>query len=278
LVATKTQAYRRSEEGNAMTSPAGEERSTGREIRRELAERIRAERAAHAARMRAERDEFAQRMATERDRHIEQARAAAGAARATRLAQRRGRAEEPTGTRERIQEVALELFTERGYDATSLREIAERLGVTKAALYYHFRTKDEIVESLVADRVARIDELVAWAEGQPRTTATRLEFVRKYAALLHEGRHHGLMRFFERNQGAMAAHKSGEQMRERMSRMLDVLCDRDAPLADQVRRSLALFALHATWFVIRDPAVTDDERRTAALTVALDLVERGTPT
>jgi len=48
-------------------------------------------------------------------------------------------------TRTRIQAVALELFTEQGYDATSLREIAERLGVTKAALYYHFKSKEEIV-------------------------------------------------------------------------------------------------------------------------------------
>jgi len=44
-------------------------------------------------------------------------------------------------TRQRILDVASELFVERGYDATSLREIAERLGVTKAALYYHFASK-----------------------------------------------------------------------------------------------------------------------------------------
>src|SRR5207249_3794900 len=52
-------------------------------------------------------------------------------------------------TRSRIQEVALELFTEKGYDQTSLREIAERLDVTKAALYYHFKTKEDIVASFV---------------------------------------------------------------------------------------------------------------------------------
>jgi AcrR family transcriptional regulator len=44
-------------------------------------------------------------------------------------------------TRARIQQVALELFAEQGYDKTSLREIAERLDVTKAALYYHFKSK-----------------------------------------------------------------------------------------------------------------------------------------
>jgi AcrR family transcriptional regulator len=51
---------------------------------------------------------------------------------------------EHTDTRERILDVALELFNEKGYDATSLREIAERLGVTKAALYYHFERKEDI--------------------------------------------------------------------------------------------------------------------------------------
>ena len=48
-------------------------------------------------------------------------------------------------TRSRIQEVALELFTEHGYEATSLREIAERLGVTKAALYRYVPNKHEVL-------------------------------------------------------------------------------------------------------------------------------------
>jgi AcrR family transcriptional regulator len=51
-------------------------------------------------------------------------------------------------TRERILDVALDLFTEQGFDGTSLREIAERLNVTKAALYYHFESKDDILLAL----------------------------------------------------------------------------------------------------------------------------------
>src|SRR5580658_8327947 len=51
-------------------------------------------------------------------------------------------------TRERILDIALELFAERGYDKTSLREIAERLGTTKAALYYHFERKQDILLEL----------------------------------------------------------------------------------------------------------------------------------
>ena len=55
-----------------------------------------------------------------------------------------------------IQAVAVELFSERGYDKTSLREIADRLGVTKAALYYHFRSKEDIVRSLVNDYFGQV--------------------------------------------------------------------------------------------------------------------------
>ena len=51
-------------------------------------------------------------------------------------------------TRERILDIALELFNEQGYDKTSLREIAERLGHTKAALYYHFERKEDILLEL----------------------------------------------------------------------------------------------------------------------------------
>src|SRR3974390_3625914 len=78
-----------------------------------------------------------------------------------------GRAERPAGqfgaprtdTRSRAQKVALELFAEQGYEKTSLREIAERLGVTKAALYYHFKSKEDIVRSFTEDYFARLAAL-----------------------------------------------------------------------------------------------------------------------
>jgi AcrR family transcriptional regulator len=55
---------------------------------------------------------------------------------------------ETTSTRDRILDVALDLFIEKGYDKTSLREIAEQLGFTKAALYYHFESKADILMAL----------------------------------------------------------------------------------------------------------------------------------
>src|ERR1041384_6834031 len=93
-------------------------------------------------------------------------------------------------TRTRIQTVALELFTEQGYDQTSLREIAERLGVTKAALYYHFKSKEEIVESFMTDQIARVEAMVAWAQEQPRTLEARKEFLHRYADVMVQSQHH----------------------------------------------------------------------------------------
>ncbi|WP_432133084.1 MULTISPECIES: TetR/AcrR family transcriptional regulator [unclassified Streptomyces] len=59
------------------------------------------------------------------------------------------RKEPAANTRDRLLAVARELFTTQGYGGTSLREIAERLNVSKAAIYYHFRTKEDIARSIV---------------------------------------------------------------------------------------------------------------------------------
>src|ERR1700759_86297 len=75
-------------------------------------------------------------------------------------------------TRERILDVAQELFTRQGYDKTSLRDIATRLGITKAALYYYFERKEDILIELHLRLQALgegvIDELEAAPDGPAR--------------------------------------------------------------------------------------------------------------
>lgn len=176
-------------------------------------------------------------------------------------------------TRSRIQQVALELFTEQGYEKTSLREIAERLGVTKAALYYYFKSKEELVESFVGDRVTEIDNMIEWLRAQPRTAEVRREFIRRYAQSILLGRHQQVMRFFESNQAALKAMPIGLKLRDQFRALLDEMVDRDDPLADQLRIAMGLWALHTSWFVLPD-WVTDEQRHAAALEVALDLIDR----
>jgi len=178
------------------------------------------------------------------------------------------------GTRSRIQTVALELFTEQGYEKTSLREIAERLGVTKAALYYHFRSKDEIVDSFVEDRITRLDELISWAQEQPADAKTRRAVIDRYAGPFFLDERPSVMRFFEQNQTAFKNLPAGLQLRERMLRLADLLVRPAASPAAQLRAVLALAAVHSSWFAVRQPDITSDERRRTALEVAYELLDR----
>ena len=52
-------------------------------------------------------------------------------------------------TREEILDVALSFFSTKGYDATSLSDISGMLGITKAALFKHFDSKEEILDSII---------------------------------------------------------------------------------------------------------------------------------
>lgn len=69
----------------------------------------------------------------------------------------------PSDTKQRIQDVARELFVQQGVQRTSLQEIADRLGITKPALYYHFSSREELVRSIVQPM---LDEEEAFLVGQ----------------------------------------------------------------------------------------------------------------
>jgi len=68
----------------------------------------------------------------------------------------------------------------------SRRSRPSRHAVT-AALYYHFRTKENILESLVTDIGKSVDDLVAWARSAPSTRERREELLRRLAALAQSG-------------------------------------------------------------------------------------------
>lgn len=61
-----------------------------------------------------------------------------------------------TDTKEKILQVSLRLFAQDGYEAVSVRAIAEELGITKGALYKHYKSKQDIFDSIVA-RMYHVD-------------------------------------------------------------------------------------------------------------------------
>jgi AcrR family transcriptional regulator len=152
-------------------------------------------------------------------------------------------------TRQRIQQVALELFAEQGYEATSLREIAERLSVTKAALYYHFKSKEDIVNSFTEDYFAQLDELIAWGREQPRSAHTAHELLERYIGIVMEGSE--VFRFLHRNQAMAHSVQDGkphrfEQFRPKMIVLLELIAGPDAPARSRVRATAALFGVSAS--------------------------------
>ena len=139
-------------------------------------------------------------------------------------------------TRDRILETALDLFIERGYDKTSLREIAERVGVTKAALYYHFSSKEEIIRTLIqpvydhfeplAEALARRPDLKEWGEGLAAIVAWVLPQRR-------------LFELFQNNQGVLqtlAEDWIDPATHEALHEAMDALfADETKPLAERLR-------------------------------------------
>ncbi|MFE6664496.1 TetR/AcrR family transcriptional regulator [Streptomyces sp. NPDC057697] len=180
--------------------------------------------------------------------------------------QRRG------NTRQRIQDVALELFVEQGYEKTSLREISERLDVTKAALYYHFKTKEDILVSIFEDLNRPVEELLAWGQEQPRTLETKKEILRRYSEALVAVA--PLFRFMQENQATVRDLRVGGTMKERLVALVALIQEPDASLSDQVRCSTALFATHAGMFALKDVEGDPEEKRKAVLEVSLELITR----
>jgi AcrR family transcriptional regulator len=160
---------------------------------------------------------------------------------------RMGRRGSAAQTRERILDLALELFTEQGYDGTSLRDIAERLGTTKAALYYHFARKEDILLELHLRLHALgrgvLDELEAMPDDATRAAAwprlldrviTQVAENRKLL-LLHQ-RNQNALRALEQDERHQAENEDLEQ------RFRQILANPQLPAETRMRIACSMFA------------------------------------
>ncbi len=163
-----------------------------------------------------------------------------------------GRHPDEGDTRERILDIAMDLFIEQGYDKTSLRQIADRLGFTQAAIYYHFAAKQDILvalhlrlHELARPAFEQLEEQagpVGWAVVLRRLVDTTL--ANRKLFVLHE-----------RNQTALSAlHIKGhdgdhEEMEQQFHRILG---NSAIPARDRVRLSCALGALLTSLMSLSD--------------------------
>jgi AcrR family transcriptional regulator len=79
----------------------------------------------------------------------------------------------PSAAQARIIAAALDLFPRHGVGGTSLQMIADHIGVTKAAVYHQYNTKDEIILAAAETELARVEAVVAAAETERSRTRAR---------------------------------------------------------------------------------------------------------
>jgi AcrR family transcriptional regulator len=87
---------------------------------------------------------------------------------------RRGR---PGYDRDRVRAIAVELFNEQGYDATSVADVAQRLGLTKSALYHHFPSKDALLEVALDEALGGLEAAIDAASTLDAPAVDRLRHV-----------------------------------------------------------------------------------------------------
>ena len=86
--------------------------------------------------------------------------------------------------RAQLHETALRLFAHDGVEGTSLQAIADDMGVTKAAVYYHYRSKDDLVLGVLAPLFTELDAIVDRAAAHRSRPARLDEFLTGIVGLI----------------------------------------------------------------------------------------------
>ena len=148
-------------------------------------------------------------------------------------------------TRARILEAACDLFTQKGYEKVSLREVAEVVGITKAALYYYFPTKEKMFEALVEPFFGMQQVVFELLETPPNGESWAAALTSFLDWILEQRKLFGLV---QNNQTTLheLMHQIGhlEEHAAMHERVHEALSDESVPLAARVRLA------GATMFVI----------------------------
>ena len=136
-------------------------------------------------------------------------------------------AQQAENTEEKIRQVAKRLFTERGYNGTKIRDVAEEAGVNIALLNYYFRSKERLYESIVIENFQEYIGALSKVLNEPGLSLE--ERIRRYTAqmidtlkanpdlaffIMNEGRNNSgfCQRFMANHDAVVAESKMAEQL------------------------------------------------------------------
>jgi len=165
-------------------------------------------------------------------------------------------------TKRRILDTARELFAEKGVQRTSLREIADRLGITKPALYYHFSSRDELVRSIVQPLIDEGEAFLARHEAAGNASPRAL--LTEYFDFHY--RHRGQIMLIFTELTTLAELGFVELVLNWRARLAILLIGPDPTLERSVRAVIALGGLQDC--AIQFPDMPRDDLREAAVDAA----------
>ena len=178
-------------------------------------------------------------------------------------------------TRETIRAVALELFSTKGFEQTSLREIAERVGLTKASLYYHYSSKQALLLAVVEPVITGWRAIADDTESLEHTPATIREVMARCLDVLLRNR--AVAGIFQRDPAGVAV-VAGSLWEDSLTlgRQLVTWLAGPAPTAADRLRAVAamevLSAVLASGTYHPDLDFTDEEMRAVLLQAAIDVL------
>jgi AcrR family transcriptional regulator len=174
-------------------------------------------------------------------------------------------------TKDEILGHALELFGQGGYEKTSLRDIAERMGFTKAALYYHYRTKDQLLADLFEPVIAEGDAIIE-AHPMPRTRAQREPFLSAYFDFLWD--HRLLLCHVACDLAVLATPETGGRVVGHVDAVVKALAGGSTSDPARTRAKSALGALQGP-ITLSEPDTNPTTTRKLAVAAALAVLSSG---
>jgi AcrR family transcriptional regulator len=176
-----------------------------------------------------------------------------------------------TETRRLILGAALDLFGVKGYSETSLREVAEKVGISKPALYYHFASKEDLLVEIVRPLQEAMTELLDRAEAADPPLTGRAFFTAYFDVVME---HRQVSVWLSMDNVARANASLARPAWEQQERLIKHLRGDDESFARSVEVACALGAMQVGIMTFATFGGLD-EAREHILGSALALLEKG---
>lgn len=137
----------------------------------------------------------------------------------TTPAPRRGR---PGHDQNSMLAVIVEVFTDHGYDASSLEMIAKRLGLSKSAVYHHFSSKGEMLELALERALGELERVFDEAEAREGDAVSRIRFIVREAVIVACERREYLTLLLRLHGNSDVERRSMERRRALTSRLREI--------------------------------------------------------